>query len=99
MLRIEFDTPVCIYFGKPGRSRLVSSVFEAIYCLNSEKWPARNAPLALVAADVLNRARTGQITAAKARQAFVDAAWEANILVEGEPHDARAPTALMSDSG
>ncbi|MER8377851.1 DUF982 domain-containing protein [Mesorhizobium sp. M0142] len=97
MLRIEFDTPVCIYFGKPGRSRLVSSVFEALYCLKSEKWPARNAPLSLMAADLLNRARTGEITAAKARQAFVDAAWEANILVEGEPHDAHAPTAFMSD--
>ncbi|MER8636191.1 MULTISPECIES: DUF982 domain-containing protein [unclassified Mesorhizobium] len=99
MLRTEFDTPVCIYFGKPGRSRLVSSVFEAVHCLKSEKWPARNAPLALAAADVLNRARTGEITAGKARQAFVDAAWEANILVEGEPHDARGLTAFMSDSG
>ncbi|MER8544942.1 DUF982 domain-containing protein [Mesorhizobium sp. M1169] len=78
---------------------MVSSVFEAVHCLKSEKWPARNAPLALAAADVLNGARTGEITAAKARQAFVDAAWEANILAEGEPHDARGLTAFMSDSG
>ncbi|MER8578839.1 DUF982 domain-containing protein [Mesorhizobium sp. M1423] len=78
---------------------MVSSVFEALYCLKSEKWPARNAPLSLMAADLMNRARTGEITAAKARQAFVDAAWEANILVEGEPNDAHAPTAFMSDIG
>ncbi|MER9866406.1 DUF982 domain-containing protein [Mesorhizobium sp. M0136] len=78
---------------------MVSSVFEAVHCLKSEKWPARNAPLALAAADVLNRARTGEITAGKARQAFVDAAWEANILVEGEPHDGHATTALISDCG
>jgi hypothetical protein len=81
MPRIEFDVPVCIYFGKPGRSRIVSSVFEAAYCLRSEKWPERDSPLSLMAADVLDRARIGQTTAAQAREAFTDAAWEANILV------------------
>ncbi|ESW87693.1 MULTISPECIES: DUF982 domain-containing protein [unclassified Mesorhizobium] len=99
MLEIKFDAPVCIYFGKPGRSRMVSSVFEASYCLKSEKWPARNAPLSLMAGDALDGAQIGQITAAEAREAFIDAALEAKILVEGEPHDTHARTAFMPDGG
>ncbi|MER8367406.1 DUF982 domain-containing protein [Mesorhizobium sp. M0306] len=100
MLRIEFDVPVCIYFGKPGRSRTVSSVFEAAYCLKSEKWPARNAPLSLIATAALDGAQIGQITAAEAREAFVNAAWEARILVEDQSHPRPAPTAAFaSDAG
>ncbi|WP_352824199.1 hypothetical protein [Mesorhizobium sp. M0134] len=39
---------------------MVSSIFEASYCLKSEKWPARNAPLSLMAADALAAPRSAR---------------------------------------
>ena len=84
MARIDFDQPVQIYFGKPGRSRTVSTVREAIYCLKSEEWLGRSTPMSRMAAAALNGARTGHLTPAEARRAFAEAALEAHILVPGE---------------
>jgi hypothetical protein len=84
MARIDFDQPVRIYFGKPGRSRTVSTVFEALHCLKSEKWPGRSAPMFRMAMAALDEARAGHITPAEARRAFAEAAMEAHILVPRE---------------
>jgi hypothetical protein len=84
MKRIDFDKPVLIYFGKPGRARAVSTVFEAIHCLRNEKWPAHNCFMTQKARLAMEAVRTGNMTPAEARRAFADAALDAHILVPGQ---------------
>jgi hypothetical protein len=80
MRRIEFDKPVKINFGRPRRSRTVSSVREAVHCLKSENWPAKSGPCRRMATKALGGVSSGHITPAEAREAFTDAALEAGIL-------------------
>ncbi len=91
MRQIHFDRPVCISFGKAGKTRLVHTVWEAVRCLASDKWPSRAGPMCEMADHALRGAVRGQVTAAEARQAFADAALEARILVDTDlPRRARA---------
>ena len=80
MRRIEFDKPVRIDFGRPRRSRKISTVREAVQCLRSENWPAKGGPCQRMATKALNCVGTGHITPAEAREAFTDAALEAGVL-------------------
>lgn len=84
MRRIEFDKPVMIDFGRPRRSQTVSTVLEAVHCLNSKNWPAKGGPSLRMATKALNSVSTGHITPAEAREAFTDAALEAGILDASE---------------
>jgi hypothetical protein len=104
MKQIHFDRPVCISFGKAGKTRLVHTVWEAAKCLANDKWPNRAGPMCEMANRALRGAVQGQVTAEEARQAFADAAIEARILVEPDvptPRDpqsgsSRAPTSSIS---
>jgi hypothetical protein len=70
---------------------LVHTVWEAVRCLASDKWPSRAGPMCEMADHALRGAVRGQVTAAEARQAFADAALEARILVDPDlPRRARA---------
>jgi hypothetical protein len=80
MRRIEFDKPVRINFGRPRRSRTVSTVREAVQCLKSENWPDKGGLRQRMATKALSCAITGHITPAEAREAFTDAALEAGVL-------------------
>lgn len=80
MRRIEFDKPVRVNFGRPRGSRTVSTVGEAVNCLQSENWPAKSGPCRGMAAKALDCVSAGHITPAEAREAFADAALEAGIL-------------------
>jgi hypothetical protein len=82
MRQIHFDRPVCIGFGKAGKTRLVHTVWEALKCLANDKWPDRAGPMWEMADSALRGAVHGQVTTEEARQAFADAALEARILVE-----------------
>jgi hypothetical protein len=43
MKQIHFGRPVCISFGKAGKTRLVHSL--AAKCLANDKWPNRAGPM------------------------------------------------------
>jgi hypothetical protein len=96
MEHISLRPAVRINFGKKGKSRLVSSVSEASYCLASDKWPQCTGPLQIAAARALRMVRLGRTTPADARQAFALAAKEAGILVHERGNNSksgwRAPT-------
>ncbi|WP_353646689.1 DUF982 domain-containing protein [Mesorhizobium sp. WSM2239] len=81
MKQIRFDRPVRISFGKPGKTRLVHTVWVASECLANDKWPDHNGPMFQMADEALRGATQGHVTAEEARQAFADAALEARILV------------------
>ncbi|WP_353642487.1 DUF982 domain-containing protein [Mesorhizobium sp. WSM2239] len=49
MKQIHFDRPVRISFGKVGKTRLVHTVWEAMKCLSSDKWPNRAGPMCAMA--------------------------------------------------
>jgi hypothetical protein len=102
MKQFHFDRPVCISFGKTGKTRLVHTVWEALKCLANDKWPNRTGPMFEMADRALRGAVHWQVTAEEARQAFVDAALEARILVErdlpGIPHDPQAGSSKMPAS-
>nr|WP_275448574.1 DUF982 domain-containing protein [Mesorhizobium sp. IRAMC:0171] len=80
MQPIPFDRPVLIYFGKPGRTRTVSSVFEAEHCLKNEKWPGKRKVAWQQAINVMDAIKLSQATPDEARQSFERAAEEAGIL-------------------
>lgn len=80
MQPIPFDRPVLIYFGKPGRTRNVGSVFEAEHCLKNEKWPGKRKVAWQQAINVMEAIRINQATPAEARRSFEHAAQEAGIL-------------------
>lgn len=80
MQPLSFDRSVLIYFGKPGRTRTVGSVFEAEHCLKSEKWPQKRRVAWQQAVDVLEAIKMDQATPAEARRSFEHAAQEAGIL-------------------
>jgi hypothetical protein len=85
MKQISFQRPVRIGFGKPGKTRLVHTVWEALRCLANDKWPDRAGPMWEMADLALRGAVNGQVTVAEAREAFADAALEARILVAPAP--------------
>ncbi|MFB9344490.1 DUF982 domain-containing protein [Aminobacter aganoensis] len=80
-MRVEFDQPVVVALGKPGTSRKVTTVMEAIYCIRHEKWPRAPGAILRNACRLLDEARMGNVAPSEARKAFSDAAEEANILV------------------
>jgi hypothetical protein len=82
MKQIHFDRPVCISFGKAGKTRLVHTVWEALKCIANDKWPDRTGSMWEMADQTLRGALHGQVTAEEARRAFADAAFEARILAE-----------------
>lgn len=99
MKQIHFDQPVRISFGKIGKTRLVHTVWEASKCLANDKWPDRSGPMFEMAAGALRGTAQGQVTAQEARQAFVDAALEARILVvSGRPKRTHGDQATSSRS-
>lgn len=77
---VEFESPVRIYFGKPGCMRTVSSLYEAEYCLKSEKWPGERQSKWRHALAAIDAAKVGRATPADACNAFRRAAKEARIL-------------------
>lgn len=80
-MKLQFNPPVPIAFGQPGRIRHVTSVPEATYCVMSESWPSKGGLMRKMAARALVGATEGHLTTAEARQAFIDAALEARIMV------------------
>lgn len=74
-------------FVKPVRVRLgavhvVRSTREAVDLLMSVHWPGERGPKHREARDICLRALEGVRSTAEARHAFVDAAREAQVLVE-----------------
>ncbi|WP_085984084.1 DUF982 domain-containing protein [Allomesorhizobium alhagi] len=99
MKQIRFDRPICISFGKAGKTRLVHTVWEATKCLANDKWPDRAGPMWEMAVGALRGAVQGQVSAEEARQAFADAALEARILAEPDfPSRTHHPQATSSSS-
>lgn len=76
----KFDHPVLVDLGWPCSRWAVSSVQDAVRCLQSDEWPTPQGPLARMAASALEGVNSGHVTAGEARQAFVDAALEARVL-------------------
>jgi hypothetical protein len=81
MMNLQFSPPVPIAFGQSGQVRQVTSVPEATYCVLSDSWPSKGGLMRKLAARALVGATEGHLTPAEARQAFIDAALEARILV------------------
>jgi hypothetical protein len=85
MAAAEFE-PVRVSIGGAGKHRTVRNVSDAMSCLRSKKWPARDGPLTRIAARMMKVASSGEITPAEAREAFIDAALEARVLDIGTTH-------------
>ena len=78
----RFDKPVYIEFGKIGQRRYVSSVREAAEVLLDDKWPAEAGKRHLAARKACLDVLMGLKEAKAARDAFEDAAWVADILLD-----------------
>jgi hypothetical protein len=78
----NFEPPVGIYFGKMGQTCMVNSLREAAECLMSDRWPSHSGEAFEDALLTLIAVSEGRKPIARAREAFVEAAKEAGILVE-----------------
>jgi Protein of unknown function (DUF982) len=68
-----------------GSRRNVGSVREAAECLLDKKWLKPRSPKSRAAAEACLQALAGEILPEAARQAFMDAAREAGILIGEAP--------------
>ena len=76
-----FDTPVRVQFG-PGEARVVKTTAEAAELLASIEWPGDRGPRHRDAEDACLKVLDGHRSTADARNAFVEVAREAGILLE-----------------
>jgi hypothetical protein len=86
---IRFSPPVGIYFGRPGQTRIVSSLREAAECMMSGKWPDISGAAFERALRTFVDATEGRESAEQARADFVQAVRESGILAERDdlrPH-------------
>jgi hypothetical protein len=77
-----FDTPVRIMFGPTSQIRLVTSTKEAAELLADTQWPGERGPRHRDAVDACLKVLDGHRSTADARNALVEAARAAEILVE-----------------
>lgn len=76
-----FSKPVPIAVGIVGDIHTVMSASQALMALNG-RWPDAGAPKSSEARRLCQRVISGGVPADKAREAFVEAAREARILVQ-----------------
>jgi hypothetical protein len=76
-----FDNPVRVRF-RPGGVHEVTSTMEAAELLANIDWPGERGPRHRDATDACLKVLDGHRSTADARNAFVEAAHEAGILVE-----------------
>lgn len=77
-----FDTPVRIMFGPLGPIRVVNSTKEAAALLADTQWPGQRGARHRDAVDACLKVLDGHRSTADARNAFVEAARAADMLVE-----------------
>lgn len=77
---VYFDLPVHVELGGVGKVRVITSVREALDCLQN-RWPCRAGQNALSAQRACAAALDGQKEPRQARKAFEKAAMEADALV------------------
>jgi Protein of unknown function (DUF982) len=80
-----FDKLVFIEHRRAGTTTRIGSVREAADCLIGGGWPYPRGPKYLVALRACDDALDGSGTPEVARQAFLDAAREAGILIHEAP--------------
>lgn len=77
-----FDTPVKVFFGKPGQIRVVGWAREAGDCLASSKWPIKSKRKHLAVQRAMAAVLEGKQPSQSARKAFEALAKDVDILVE-----------------
>jgi hypothetical protein len=75
-----FDKPVTLCLGPPGEYAVVASTSQAVECL-LQQWPERHGPRHRDALDTCYKVLDGHRSTIDARQALVEAADEAGVLV------------------
>lgn len=75
-----FDIPVTMSLGPLGEYAVVASTSQAVECL-LQKWPERRGPRHRDALDTCYKVLDGHRSVIDARQALVEAAEEASVLV------------------
>ncbi|WP_149762223.1 DUF982 domain-containing protein [Neomesorhizobium albiziae] len=74
-----FQQPVHIAFGRPAPVLSITTTQEAARHLLGSQWP--EGPMREIAALALVGVSSGDVTTDEAREAFVDAAIEAGVLI------------------